>query len=75
MWARTHIAVFVQQFSVLTEIHPCSTLHILGFAPYDHQRFLRPAAELLIMCNKILQTAESVGLLQKHGREDVAISP
>jgi len=40
-----NIEVQVQQLSVVTEIRPCSTLHILGFASSDHQRFLRPVSE------------------------------
>lgn len=40
-----HIEVLVQQLSVVTKIHPCSALHILGFAPYDHERFLRAVSE------------------------------
>lgn len=72
-----HIKVLIQQLDVVTEIRPCSTVHILIFVSLDCQRpswkalssGMYQSSLVSIIHQKILQTAETLGLVWKYEEE------
>lgn len=66
-----YIETLVQQLSVLksTLVQHYISLILPLMTTRDFSD-LYQSSHVLIMCNKILQTAETQGLLRKHGKEE-----